>query len=249
MKTLDEVREYFKDKNVLIVGNSVEMFNHMKGDYIDSFDIVIRLGQGIRTRGRHEVLGTKSNVWASGDFRLKEYFDSHLDDTMSKLELILFNPNRLRLGKNHKPQWFDRLPENLTHAMFTDQELIEKNEKWNYTGWSNENEKRTARLSGGMVCIMFMVEKVKTYKSLELIGFDFFKKHTKQTRRDDQIKHHSWHRPIREIIWENDRYKWDHDHKNEKGYVLQAQSEGLLKWNILSDLEEESIDEPRFTNY
>lgn len=247
--SLTDVKNYFRDQRVLIVGNSVEMFNHRKGDFIDSFDKVVRLGNGIRVKGKSEVLGTKCDVWSSGDFRMKEYFEYHTEDQTELVELILFNNNRLRIERPALRSWVDKIPQEKIHQMFTDQEIIEKNKKWKYHGWSNNNDERTARLSGGIIAIMFMIEKVQTQKSLDIIGFDFFKKSTTDVRRGDQVKHHSWHRPIRDVIWENDRYSWDHDHKNEKQYALRAQEDGLLKWHMLSDLQEEVINDPMFTNW
>ena len=53
-------------KNVIIVGNSVEMMYHENGQFIDSHDTVVRLGRGYNTKGREKELGSKMDMWATG---------------------------------------------------------------------------------------------------------------------------------------------------------------------------------------
>lgn len=253
MLSLKVAQEFFRDKRVVIVGNSVEMLNHDKGEFIDSFDKVIRLGKGIYTAGREVSLGSKQSVWATGDWRLKERWVAGSEEWWPEVRLVLFNRGRMRLMEKGRPAVFDHLhkiPPNKITNMFTDDELRENHLRFGLTGWHKDWEKRTARLSNGMTTIMYMVEKVKTYKSLDLIGFDFFKKHTDHTGfSGDYDPAHSWHKPTRHELWSNSKFEHDHDHKIEKAYVKQAEADGKLKWNILTNLEDENIAEPKYCSY
>ena len=58
---------YLKDKSVVIVGPAGYMENSKKGDFIESFDIVVRLNNGwLPTENMYEDVGKKTTVrWHS----------------------------------------------------------------------------------------------------------------------------------------------------------------------------------------
>ena len=41
---LKEILDILENKNLVLVGNSVEILNHEIGEHIDSFDVVNRMG-------------------------------------------------------------------------------------------------------------------------------------------------------------------------------------------------------------
>lgn len=250
---LKVLQDYFKGKKVIIVGNSVEMMDHEYGEFIDSFDSVIRIGRGMDIRGRANVLGTKCDVWSTGEHRAEMYNEKSLQPIMNKLQVVLYNPNRADLSSdNVKYPAYLKFPETLRYPMYHIPELREWNDKHNiWFSWNDlDNEKRTARFSSGIMTIKFMIEKVKTYDEFHMIGFDFFRKTTTRLRGKNQIEHRSWHRPLRMKAWSNERFDWDHDHKTESDYARKWLDEGLItKWHILSDLEWQTIDKPRYNDY
>ena len=58
MVSAETVLELLKNKNIVLVGNSVEILNYEKGEFIDSHDIVIRMGRGVPVSYTHLTLPT-----------------------------------------------------------------------------------------------------------------------------------------------------------------------------------------------
>ena len=58
-----------ENKTVCLVGNSVEILNYNKGEFIDSHDVVIRLGRGIPHKHSDQI-GRKMDIWATGFLRM-----------------------------------------------------------------------------------------------------------------------------------------------------------------------------------
>ena len=66
MATAELVLGLLENKNVVLVGNSVEILNYKKGEFIDSHDVVIRMGKGLPREKHLLQLGTKVDIWATG---------------------------------------------------------------------------------------------------------------------------------------------------------------------------------------
>lgn len=56
------LKDNFKDKSVIIVGNSPAILSQKKGSEIDNFDIVIRFNR-FCTKGFEEHTGVKTDIW------------------------------------------------------------------------------------------------------------------------------------------------------------------------------------------
>lgn len=231
---LEEAIEFFRDKSVILVGNSVELMNHEYADFIDSHDIVVRFGKAISAdETEQKSIGVKTDVWVTGSFRapmiLQEPYKSRVKDAK-----ILFVRSRIHMSKQ-----CNKIPE-ISHAldMFSDEEIIGIYSKYGV----RDDDPDSRRLSAGAWTIKFLCEKVKSYKSLTLIGFDFFVKYT-TSRRGGNIDPHSWHRPIgigkRETHW----------HEQEVKIVNEFINRGLLSWKILSDLSPQEIKNTSYGKY
>lgn len=232
--TLEEAIEFFRDKSVVLVGNSVELMNYEYADFIDSHDVVVRFGKAISAdETEQKSIGVKTDVWVTGGFRapmiLKEPYKSKVKDAK-----ILFVRSRIHMSRPCK-----KIPE-IEHSldMFSDEEIIQIYNDYGV----KDHDPDSRRLSAGLWAIKFLCEKVKTYKSLTLIGFDFFVKYT-SNRRGGNIDPHSWHRPIgvgkRETHW----------HEQEVKIVNEFMSQGLLNWKVLSDLQPEEIKNTSYGKY
>ena len=66
---------YCQNKRVLIVGNSISLFNKPYGEFIDSFDVVVRMGKGYPWPEFKEHLGSKTDVWVLSILRANHYPD------------------------------------------------------------------------------------------------------------------------------------------------------------------------------
>ena len=60
--------QYVKGKSVVVVGSASYLENHKKGDFIEGFDIIVRLGPGWKPpETSYEVMGKRTNIrWHSG---------------------------------------------------------------------------------------------------------------------------------------------------------------------------------------
>lgn len=55
--------DWFKDKKVAIVGGADSVLKEKLGDYIDSFDVVVRINKGVEViEEQHEYVGEKTDV-------------------------------------------------------------------------------------------------------------------------------------------------------------------------------------------
>ena len=68
----DRYRDFLTDKKVAIVGPSESAFFSENGNYIDSFDIVVRINRGIElVKGKETFIGSKTDIlYNSLDFDL-----------------------------------------------------------------------------------------------------------------------------------------------------------------------------------
>ena len=61
------------NKNLILVGNSVEILHYQHGKFIDSHDVVMRMGRGLPNPNSLEdhskSIGTKTDVWITGFLR------------------------------------------------------------------------------------------------------------------------------------------------------------------------------------
>lgn len=231
---IEEAQEFFKDKSVILVGNSVELMNHEYADFIDSHDIVIRFGKAIEANeSERKAIGKKLDVWVTGSFRAEMIKMQPYKD-MLKDTKILYVRSRIHMNKPHK-----KIKE-VEHSldMFSDEEISKLYEQYSIKNGDHE----ARRFSAGLWAIKFMCEKIQTQKSLTLIGFDFFAKSTTK-RRGGNSDPCSWHRPIgigtRETHW----------HEQEVKIVNEFKDRGKLNWVVLSDLKPEVINDTTFGRF
>lgn len=174
--SLLEIQNYVKDKNVLLVGNSIAGLQKEQGDLIDSYDIVVRFGKGI-TDNKELYIGSKTDIWCTGGFRttMRKHFGEDIP--------VLFNIGSKIRGGIQPPDFKH-------HIMYDEDQLDDINRKY--------GQKGLKRLSTGAVAAYFFVDKVKTYKSLTFINFDGFRILTEfysgPTGRNELAG--SWHLPI-----------------------------------------------------
>ena len=216
MAGIEVILDILENKNIVLVGNSVEILNHQKGNHIDSFDVVIRMGKGYPRPHYNKFIGKKMDIWASGFLRAEAHMDS------IKVPKLL---NRTRIDLN-KPREVDG--EWVT--MFTDEELFEIYDEFGY-----ENNATLGRPSNGFIVLLWLIKKAWVWKSLTLIGFDFFAKSA--PFKVGEMHPNSWHLPRNTVS------EIPHNVPAEKEYALEMSRNGIIKWEILSDLKEEILED------
>ena len=218
----EQILEILENKNVILVGNSIEIMNYEKGEFIDSHDVVIRMGRGAVTRARELHIGKKIDIWATGFLRAEQGSrQPHLKTVPKLLNRTRIN---LRGAKNlDKSLDFD------FHTMFSDEELLALYEEFGY-----EDNAVLGRPSNGFITLLWLIKKAWVWKSLTLIGFDFFAK--KAPMKVGAAHPNSWHMP------RNGVETIPHNVPAEREYALEMKRNGIIKWEILSDLKEEILD-------
>ena len=117
MSEFERISKLLENKNVCLVGNSVELLNYKKGAFIDSHDIVIRMGRGAPTSKYYDSIGDKFSIWATGFLR-NEFYKKFPKEWGNMP--ILLNRTRMYLTK---PRVADiDIP---YCTMFSDAELLE----------------------------------------------------------------------------------------------------------------------------
>ncbi|MBC8305187.1 MAG: hypothetical protein H8E55_56675 [Pelagibacterales bacterium] len=236
---VESIQEFVKDKSIVFVGNSVEIMNHKLADVINSYDIVVRFGRAMQANKlQEESIGTKVDIWVTGQFRAPIYNEMNEEFTKGKYKDVKILVNRCRGNFGLKDWVFeDHLPKGMPYTqMYTDQEIIDVMKSFG----KNILGVKELRPSAGFLTILWFINKVKTYKSLDLIGFDFFAKSIKERARDKRgalsaADPHSWHLPVYMVA------SGAHDKDMEQQYMSFLERRGLLKWNLLSDLKERKI--------
>ena len=213
-KTLQELTQ---NKRILLVGNSVEILNYNLKDKIESYDTIVRFGQGIPNRENKDRIGNRTDIWITGYLRMNFH-------KLVKDSFVLFNRCRIHMDKKAKAGE----PEYEHTVMFSDEEILEINKNLGVVegtplGW---------RPSAGFWAILFFIRKCK-YKSLTLIGFDFF--HKSLPFKTGENYPTSWHMPVSTT-------KVNPHNPKEKELVLEMKEKGLLEWIILSNLEKETLN-------
>ena len=213
----ENLRKITEGKHIVLVGNSVEILQHDLADYIESFDTVVRFGNGIPTSDNWDSIGKRTDIWVTGFLRYnkRRYYPKNIP--------VLFNRSRIHLDKqpNHYPD-FEVI------EMFSDKEMLNI---FDLVGAKN-GETNGQRPSAGFVTIQYFLQKIK-FSSLTLIGFDFFSKALSITA--GQANPHSWHIPMNSQTYNPHALK-------EKEIVLDLYDRGIIDWKILSDLEQGNLD-------
>ena len=215
MAGIEVILDILENKNIVLVGNSVEILNHQKGNHVDSFDVVIRMGKGYPRPHYNKFIGKKMDIWASGFLRA----EAHMD----RIEVPkLLNRTRIDLNKPREVEgeWV---------TMFTDEELFEIYDEFGY-----ENNATLGRPSNGFIVLLWLIKKAWVWKSLTLIGFDFFAKSA--PFKVGEMHPNSWHLPRNTVS------EIPHNVPAEKEYALEMSRNGIIKWEILSDLKPEILE-------
>ena len=237
---VESIQQFVKNKRVVFVGNSVEIMNHKLADLINSYDVVVRFGRAMQANKlQEESIGTKVDIWVTGQFRAPIYREINDEFTKGRFKDVKILVNRCRGNLQLKDWKFEEhLPKGMPYTqMYTDKEIIDimKGFGKDILGCKD------LRPSAGFITILWFIDRVKTYKSLDLIGFDFFAKSIRErTRNKDgfisSADPHSWHLPV---------YMSPigaHDSKLEQQYVAMLERKGFLNWKLLSDLKKDTLE-------
>jgi len=214
----------FENKNLILVGNSVEILNYEYGEFIDSHDIVIRMGRGLPNptalNDPHKSIGTRTDVWVTGFLRSNMFRTKQVKEIpirlLNRTRMHMTSPRELEFDVEHT-------------VMFTDEEILEIYKEFEY-----KDDSKEGRPSNGFITLLWLIKKAWVWKSLTLIGFDFFAKY--YPHNIGYAKPQSWHLP------QNTTTTTPHKGLVEREYALDLNRDGVINWIILSDLREEVLE-------
>jgi len=216
---INPIHKEISGKNIILVGNSVEILEYEYGDTIESYDVVVRFGRGVPTPANEKSIGKRTDIWVTG--LLRKNYAKHFPEAFK-----LFNRNRIYISR-HLPK--DRLPTYEYMEMFSDKELLEIYKECGYV----DCDKYAKRPSAGFLTLLYFTRIAKDWKSLTLIGFDFFAK--TYADKPGVAKVSSWHKPVATI-----RHNPHHTTK-EREFALSLEELKVIKWIKLSDFIIEDI--------
>lgn len=223
---------YCMNKRVLIVGNALSLFNDPRGDFIDSFDVVVRLGKGYPWPEFKDYLGTKSDVWMLSMLRANHY--KEFKDTPFKV----LNISQLSV--------YDKEKSTTTiskHFFEYDFELYK-----DYFLMGNIPQTRALikraygkidieeRASQGALTLAYFTNVVRSYRELHVIGFDFFEGKLRYEMGGQVNEVSSYHLPIPSIKGVNSNphaglYTGGHP---DKDYILRLKGENRITLHEMS---------------
>jgi hypothetical protein len=183
---------YCQDKRVLIVGNSISLFNKPYGDFIDSFDVVVRLGKGYPWPEFKDYLGSKTDVWVLSMLRANHYKDFKGTPfqllNISQISVYNSEKNTTTISKYFYEEDFQLYKD---YFLMGNIQQTRKLIKSAY-GKVDVNE----RASQGSLTLAYFTNIIRSYKELHVIGFDFFEGKVKYELMGEVNEVSSFHLPV-----------------------------------------------------
>ena len=149
---LSEFKDFIRGKNIIIVGNALGALDQEIGEEIDSYDLVLRFGKGIPSKGIYKNIGTRTDVWVTGELRMHEHH------RLPKDCKILFNNSRYR------PETYKPFENHLD--MYTNKEIVTIQKEYKVS--------KGHTFSAGAITSHWLGHIATGWKSLTWVNFNVF---------------------------------------------------------------------------
>jgi len=183
---------YCQNKRVLIVGNSISLFNKPYGEFIDSFDVVVRLGKGFPWPEFKEHLGSKTDVWVLSILRANHYPDfkgtPYQVLNISQISVYDSKKNTTTISKHFYEEDFEIYKD---YFVMGD---IKKTRALIKTAYGTVDINQ--RASQGALTLAYFTNIIRSYKELHVIGFDFFEGKVQYEMNGEVNEVSSFHLPV-----------------------------------------------------
>lgn len=219
-RSTNKLIRHCENKSVLIVGNSLSLFGKEYGDLIDSYDVVVRMGKAFPYPEFKQFMGSKTNCWIFSTFRSETY--------------KLFKSCRFKVFNLSQINVYDKAKKDLVLNKCFFQNNFQIYKDYFLMGDINQtldlmslvNSKN--RVSQGALTISYFVNKIKSYKNLDIIGFDFFESTISYERKNQKHTINSFHIPLLPDL-NNPHYDNKTEETNdEKKYILNLEKENKI---------------------
>lgn len=191
---LNRLKKAVAGKKVILVGNSPGILNEENGEFIDSFDFVVRFGKGVPTDDLVRYIGRKTDMWFFGVLRTGNFRD------FEHVKFKAFGYIQLGLYSDSRDVAFRKVMMSDRFQVYRDYFLTEHiggmmNSLSRING-GREHINRTNRVSQGVYCLDWFLNRIKTQAEVHLIGFDFQQMGFKFKQGIDDKVSYSWHVPV-----------------------------------------------------
>lgn len=162
MAELTEIKNFCKGKTIIVVGNSSKLLNDNYGNFIDSYDIVVRINRGYQQSSLYsQMIGNKTTILSVG-----------VKSAIAALNII----GRNNLDYILSPIiWSEKLKlPNTYNVTIKDYNIL-------------KTLANVIKPSTGISTYNFF-NNLNNFKRLDLIGFDFFKSSTRAVNQLGHIK-------------------------------------------------------------
>ena len=183
---------YCQNKRVLIVGNSISLFNKPYGEFIDSFDVVVRMGKGYPWPEFKEHLGSKTDVWVLSILRANHYPDFKGTPfqvlNISQISVYDSKKSTTTISKHFYEEEFEIYKD---YFVMGD---IKKTRALIKTAYGTVDINQ--RASQGALTLAYFTNIIRSYKELHVIGFDFFEGKVQYEMNGEVNEVSSFHLPV-----------------------------------------------------
>lgn len=183
---------YCQNKRVLIVGNSISLFNKPYGEFIDSFDVVVRMGKGYPWPEFKEHLGSKTDVWVLSILRANHYPDFKGTPfqvlNISQISVYDSKKSTTTISKHFYEEDFEIYKD---YFVMGD---IKKTRALIKTAYGTVDINQ--RASQGALTLAYFTNIIRHYKELHVIGFDFFEGKVQYEMNGEVNEVSSFHLPV-----------------------------------------------------
>lgn len=225
---------YCHGRRVLILGNALSLFNKPCGDFIDSFDIVVRLGKGYPSPEFKEYLGTKTDVWMLSMLRANCYkqFAGTPFQVLNISQMSLYDREKTTTTISkyfYEPDFQIYKDYFLVGNVSQTRRLIA-----NAYGKIDINE----RASQGAIALSYFTTMIRSYKELHVFGFDFFEGKVRYELGGEVNEVSSYHLPVPTFKGPNSNphaglYKKGHP---DKDYILRLKEQNKIIFHEMESM-------------
>lgn len=231
---IQRLREYLYGKRVIIVGNSHSMMNKKYGEFIDSFDVVVRFGKGHPTKEVSEYIGNKFDIWITGSLRIGEYkrFNVQPKFKVYNLQQLAFYDSTGNLNIPKSLFYDSDFQLYRDYFLLGDFSLHKKIVNWGYETPASKDR----RMANGVMSAIWMMMKFPNMKECHAIGFDFMKSTVTYERNGRKVTCGSWHLPYSKFPSD----EWDpHDSASDEYAMMKLRDKKGL---IFHEMNHDSVD-------
>jgi hypothetical protein len=166
-----DLKEYVKDKQIILVGNSNTLKVLKKGEFIDSYEIIIRFNLAMRYLNP-EITGIKTDIWSYAMVKKHICIDTYQKARYKPNVCLRYGPEKIALSQKNDECF-------IPHPYKQEcKELLEL--------------EGTRKIPSSGFVLLYFISNYCSPKSITIIGFDSFQNPNFYTDFNSNAKF-KWH--------------------------------------------------------